>query len=214
MKSILLSIKPEWLCKILNGEKTIEVRKKFPKDYAGWVYLYCSKGNDALWCLNQGAKNQTFKLYKDITAKDNDLFVEEWTCNNKLNGKVVARFWCDKVEEIELWYSPARADNCVDYDEWYYETQTLDEDDLLYGSCLSQENLTNYLCRKDNSKGFAIHISKLEIFDRPKELSEFYTTKLDEDLTKRFDNSIQLENGTWVKRITKEPQNYCYIEGE
>ena len=25
---ILISIKPEWLCKILNGEKTIEVRKK------------------------------------------------------------------------------------------------------------------------------------------------------------------------------------------
>ena len=43
MKSILLSIKPEWLAKILNGEKTIEVRKLFPKDYVGWVYLYCSK---------------------------------------------------------------------------------------------------------------------------------------------------------------------------
>lgn len=27
-KYILISIRPEWLCKILNGEKTIEVRKK------------------------------------------------------------------------------------------------------------------------------------------------------------------------------------------
>ena len=27
-KYILISIKPEWLCKILNGEKTIEVRKQ------------------------------------------------------------------------------------------------------------------------------------------------------------------------------------------
>ena len=26
--SVLISIKPEWLCKILNGEKTIEVRKQ------------------------------------------------------------------------------------------------------------------------------------------------------------------------------------------
>ena len=29
---ILISIKPEWLCKILNGEKTIEVRKRVLKE--------------------------------------------------------------------------------------------------------------------------------------------------------------------------------------
>ena len=31
-KKVLISIKPEWLCKILNGEKTIEVRKKVLKE--------------------------------------------------------------------------------------------------------------------------------------------------------------------------------------
>lgn len=31
-KAILISIKPEWLCKILNGEKTIEVRRKVLKE--------------------------------------------------------------------------------------------------------------------------------------------------------------------------------------
>ena len=30
-KDILISIRPEWLCKILNGEKTIEIRKKVLK---------------------------------------------------------------------------------------------------------------------------------------------------------------------------------------
>ena len=30
--NILISIRPEWLCKILNGEKTIEVRKKVLKE--------------------------------------------------------------------------------------------------------------------------------------------------------------------------------------
>lgn len=29
---VLISIKPEWLCKILNREKTIEVRKKVLKE--------------------------------------------------------------------------------------------------------------------------------------------------------------------------------------
>jgi predicted transcriptional regulator len=31
-KYVLISIRPEWLCKILNGEKTIEVRKKVLKE--------------------------------------------------------------------------------------------------------------------------------------------------------------------------------------
>lgn len=29
---ILISIHPEWLCKILNGEETIEIRKKVLKE--------------------------------------------------------------------------------------------------------------------------------------------------------------------------------------
>lgn len=29
---ILISVRPKWLCKILNGEKTIEVRKKVLKE--------------------------------------------------------------------------------------------------------------------------------------------------------------------------------------
>lgn len=32
---ILISIRPKWLCKILNGEKTIEVRKKVLKEMLG-----------------------------------------------------------------------------------------------------------------------------------------------------------------------------------
>lgn len=31
MKSIMISIKPEWVKKILNGDKTIEIRKTMPK---------------------------------------------------------------------------------------------------------------------------------------------------------------------------------------
>ena len=195
MKSILLSIKPEWIAKILNGEKTIEVRKKFPKDYVGWVYLYCSKGIPYL--LNKLTRDVCFWEEKQITA------------NDMLNGKVVARFWCDKVEEIKLWYSPAQADNCVDYDVWYHETESLDDDELLYRSCLSGENLINYLCRKNNNEGFAIHISKLEIFDRPRELGEFHT------VNKYGIPQYQFGKGTCdYKKLTKAPQNYCYIEGE
>ena len=46
IKSILISIRPEWVEKILNGEKTIEIRKTMPKcDLPIDVYIYCTKGN-------------------------------------------------------------------------------------------------------------------------------------------------------------------------
>lgn len=44
MRSILISIKPQWVAKILNGEKTIEVRKTAPKcELPIEVYIYCTK---------------------------------------------------------------------------------------------------------------------------------------------------------------------------
>ena len=46
MKSIMMSIKPEWVEKILNGEKTVEVRKTIPRCKPPFkVYIYCTKGN-------------------------------------------------------------------------------------------------------------------------------------------------------------------------
>ena len=158
-KSILLSIRPQWVEKILNGKKTIEVRKRFPKDYVGWVYIYCTKDKKYANLINRGGF---------------------------LTGMVVARFYCDKVEEIttEKW-SPSK------------------EQDLLKASCLTENQLFDY-CNLESRKPFyAIHISKLEIFDRPKELSEFNYWK---------DKS---EYGCWYEnKLTKAPQNYCYIEGE
>lgn len=40
-KVILMSIKPKPLKDILDGKKTKELRKSIPKDFKGWVYLYC-----------------------------------------------------------------------------------------------------------------------------------------------------------------------------
>ena len=45
MESVLISIKPEWLEKIIRGEKTIEIRKTAPKETPFKAYIYCSKGN-------------------------------------------------------------------------------------------------------------------------------------------------------------------------
>lgn len=169
MKAIMMSIKPKWVAKILNGEKTIEIRKKFPKDYVGWVYIYCTKGKQEIGKFN---------------TKGNYEY--------SLNGKVVARFWCDKVEGTYKFYVEELCQlACINKEELYkYAGGWYKTDDLL-----------------------AIHITKLEIFDKPKEISEFYRiVKTDigyciDDIEKQKPITLNA-----CKNITKAPQSYCFIE--
>lgn len=77
MKAIMISIQPQWVSKILNKEKLVEIRKTMPKcELPCKVYIYCTKGK---------------KLYKCVSNFDEDL----------LNGKVVAEFTLNKVDILE-----------------------------------------------------------------------------------------------------------------
>lgn len=190
MKSILLSIKPQWVEKILNGKKTIEVRKQFPKDYVGWVYIYCTKDKKYANLINRGGF---------------------------LTGMVVARFWCDKVERV--WLSTTG----------YWACGNDDETNFLKKSCLTNEDLYKYFkaekCGYQYTYGYAIHISKLEIFDEPKELSDFkpICQKFEKDTVHyscigckycSYDLPYPATRSSCLKKLAKAPQNYCYIEGE
>ena len=44
MKSVLISIRPQWCEKIASGKKTIEVRKTAPKEVPFKCYIYETKG--------------------------------------------------------------------------------------------------------------------------------------------------------------------------
>lgn len=48
-EAVLISIRPKWVEKIANGEKTIEVRKTRPKKLKNpfKCYIYCTQGRDA-----------------------------------------------------------------------------------------------------------------------------------------------------------------------
>ena len=159
MKAIMLSVHPEWVAKILNGEKTIEIRKSVPKDFKGWVYIYETKYNSG-------------------------------------GGKVVvARFWFDEWEEIKV------SSSYFNGKKW-----TADADDAerlkpyyLLGA-MTENDFHKY------SKGtdlFAWHIKKLEIFDTPKEISEFYR-----------ESYAIMPNGVFPcnEPLTKAPQSWCYVE--
>ena len=175
MKTILMSIRPKWVAKILNGEKTVEIRKKFPKDYVGWVYIYCTKD-----------KQLTLRNERYILINGEKYHID----SPVLNGKVVTRFWCDKVEKIHSYLEP----------EQWYMTSDLGGSGLLQKSCLTFKELDDYLL---SGEGYAIHITKLEIFDRPKEISEFWNNG----------KKVKGHNGTYqYSKITRAPQSWCYVE--
>ena len=74
MKSVLISIKPKYVELIVNGEKTIEVRKSAPKEVPFKAYIYETKGATEMpWVDEDG-----HFIYKG-------------------RGQVIGEFICDKV---------------------------------------------------------------------------------------------------------------------
>lgn len=72
MKAIMISIKPKWCAKIMNGEKTIEIRKNKALataiqkliDVNGYaeIYVYCSKSNYLGYISNRYVGKVVFKF--------------------------------------------------------------------------------------------------------------------------------------------------------
>lgn len=88
MKAVMISIRPEWVHKILSGEKTVEVRKTIPKLKTPFkCYIYCTKdGKEPL-------------SYAEYCGYDMTDFSEDFLAN----GKVVAEFVCDRINPIPIY---------------------------------------------------------------------------------------------------------------
>lgn len=115
MKQILISIRPEWVAKILKGEKTIEIRKTAPKELPCVVYIYCTKNGEQ---ISRGSLRGRLK---------------------PLNGKVVARFTLDGVFLIHDFLEGLEATEPTNRHITIY-----DENELLKESCLSKRQIEDY----------------------------------------------------------------------
>ena len=114
MKAIMLSVRPEWVEKILKGKKTIEIRKSVPKEFKGWVYIYCTKNFPIL--VDHKTFHEWYKEEMEAQVKDTDtserfsLFERSWSYDffgTIVNGKVVARFWFDEyTKKLEVFDTP------------------------------------------------------------------------------------------------------------
>lgn len=171
MKAIMISDHARWCALMMNGYKKIEVRKgtalykatqKLIDEYGyAEFYVYCTKGDYDIVRESSPYSSVPYYTCVKIDKKlSKDLPEYKYSCR----GKVIFKFRCYKVEEIETEHD--RFDEVI-----WYSTGSMDVGDICKNSCLIFDELDDYL---DGEKGTAIHISDLEIFDEPKELSEFY----------------------------------------
>ena len=142
------------------------------------LLLYCTKAKPKLYNTDKGFVLTDFKLGEYF--------------NNKvlLNGKIVAE--CDfEVEDLRI----------VDDDAlgaYWYETKTLSENEVLEKSCLTSDELYEYL--GEYNEGYAIHIKNLQIFDKPREL---YECLIHPKIEHRYYG---------CEHLSKAPQNMMYAE--
>ena len=194
MKAVLISIQPKWVEKIARGQKTIEVRKTAPKKVPFKCYIYCTfpkKPAYTLW-LNRGTEN---KFLAD--------------------GKVIGEFVCDKVFLLHPYtYDRGSADlGHRKFIQTFEGSQKGNE--ILDATCLTQDEMFDYI--GIGNYGYGWHISDLKIYDKPKELSEFYSKcNIPESKCKCCDNCFERESGYdgyyAVKKLTRAPQSWQYVE--
>lgn len=187
MKSVLISIRPQWCEQIASGKKTIEVRKSAPKEVPFKAYIYCSKGNANEIVLLKDYKNRF--SFGDYRNADDKFY-------RVANGKVIGEFICDKV------YNLVNAFGGIMFaDENLNQLKPQLFRDM---SCLTDEQTADYLGDKD---GYGWRISNLKIYDKPKEVSEFCC----HDNT--YDNAFgwAFEDRAKSAPLTRPPQSWQYL---
>lgn len=165
MKSVLIAIRPQWVEKIVKGEKTIEVRKTAPQEVPFKAYIYCTYGNP----------KENYALSKQ--------------------GKVIGWFICKNASELDYMY----------YWNNGYEFET----------CLTYRQVADY------GKGktlYGWHISDLKIYDRPRELSDFYRECKNPCKPNKgkilciTTKSLKMNGCNGKIPLTRAPQSWQYIE--
>lgn len=193
-KAVLISIRPKWVEKIANGEKTIEVRKTRPKLETPFkCYIYCTRDKHLAFMQNASGTNLIACMNAE-TAIPVGGFLG--------NGKVIGEFTCDQI--IDAW--------------WDYVPDAITREvtggnlEALDGTGMTDEELFSYVGDSMRGHCYGWHISDLLIYAQPRELSEFrratdpcdschegYTWKCTD--CKKFSGDIE-----------RPPQSWCYVD--
>jgi len=120
MRSVILSLRPEWVQKIVSGEKTREVRKRAPLTKHPYkVYIYCTKGGVEAWSWVKDMHRKPYKMNGavcgEFTCVSTTEYTPPWT--NNLLGT------CLTAEELKRYAGNTKSlsymaiENVVIYDK-------------------------------------------------------------------------------------------------
>ena len=194
MKSVIISIRPYWIFLIIakkkgwniEKEKTIEVRKSFPKD-KDWdktVIFYCTK--------DKASFNKIPKEYQPLMEK--------------FLGKVIGEFVCDVIYAISKYSIKEKI--------IYNSVDSYNNLQIIKDSCLNINDIIAYT--KGKTDVYLWHISDLKIYDKPKEITEFYKCGFEDAYNEWEYYDIAGVNGIMPKsedwKIKRPPQSWCYVQ--
>lgn len=195
-KCVLLSVRPQYCELIANGKKTIEVRKTRPKLETPFkCYIYQTKPKDRLITIMRDGDENYGEIYHGKPVFIKTYGEGYWTGRNQ---KVIGEFVCDEIT------TDLRGENT---------------DILCNSGCLTLDELKKY---GGNNPLYGWHISDLQIYDKPRELSEFYFPPekyCEKELCGGCPHDQMPDvNGEyaydceWRRPITRAPQSWCYVE--
>lgn len=107
MKSVIISIRPQWVEKIASGKKTIEVRNSAPQEVPFKAYIYETKGaTETPWVDEDG----------HFIYKGRGQVIGEFICNRIIEWKYLpdCEYDGEKMYYIE---SKDGENTCLSYDE-------------------------------------------------------------------------------------------------
>ena len=178
MKAVLMSIRPNGCKLICAGMKTLEVRKTRPKLKTPFrVYIYCT--NHYSWIMNFSK-----------------------TGRQKMNGKIIGEFTCEKIERVGIPY-PA------------YQNEL--DVSLTKNSCVSYYQLHRYASSgKTRDDLFFWNISDFKLYKKPVRLKDHLviqpcTHRGDCCTCRKWDAKRSICRSE-VFGIERPPQSWCYVE--
>ena len=181
-KSVLISIRPTWVEKIANGEKTIEVRKTRPKLQTPFkCYIYCTMDHP----------------YISVPCGELDKLNYRTNTVCRCNGKDIGEFTCERI--VPITYDGGRL--------WCPTNAAFPP-----ATCLSQAEIIAYIGDKGRCYGWHISDlliygkpEELDKFRRPCP-NDLYC----ESCAMYWENNGTCGNESL--QIRRPPQSWCYVE--
>lgn len=199
MKSVLTSIQPYYVFLIIARKMGWDI----PQEKTVEIRKDCPKARD--W-------NKITHIYCSKNRKSFNRIPKEYQpLMKRFLGKVIGEFICDRINKI------------LPVDVFWEEIGYDLDDKQLVETCLTRKEIKNYGKRKPL---YGLHITDLQIYDTPKELSEIFVKgECEGRLCMCCKNAHRgmgwLDGNTcdeddcevWgIRPLTRPPQSWCYVE--